>query len=732
MAAITLIIPVYNALADLKRCLSALAQHTPTGYRLWLANDASPDPAVKPFLDSLQEPHITVVHRERNGGFTGNVNDAMRETDLFNEDVIWLNSDAVPTAGWLEGILALASRVPQAATITPFSNNAEIFSYPEFVANNPAPSDAVAVQLAAACSEMAAWDYPLIEAPTGVGFCMFVRRLAWRSVGELDAASFGRGYGEENDWCQRAAKAGWHNLFCPASYVMHTGQQSFTADKAALVLKNSQTLNNKHPGYDLAVQQFIAADPIKPWRQRLQSLTAARSASQGTVAHISHGKGGGVERHVHDIVAQCQGLTMLVITAMEDVWQLSQGEAKYTLTRLPDEPWAAFLGGICTAFNVQHIHLHHWVTCHTGLLLALQSAPCAYGVTLHDFYSVCPLVHLINSKGEYCHAPTDVATCQSCVSRQVGMEKLAVSDWRLSHALLLGQAAYVIAPSQFTKAVIAQYLPAVSIEVLPHSVAVAVDNSPKQGVKKQRIGVVGAIGPVKGARLLEQLAKLAAVEKAPLEFVLIGYLDTHFHAGSLFDGHLQIHGHYEPNQLGHWLNHYGIDLVCYPSMGPESFSYTLSEVWAQGRAVAATAVGTVADRVAASGGGWVFADSAPSKILADLLRWSAAEMANERGIRAAKGQAQVALESDQMAPRLQALYTQSARPSKLAGLNPERLFRALLPAALTAETHPKTRRLVGKLARYLLPFRHSRLGQWVQAKVPPHRRAQLRQLLLRA
>ena len=56
--------------------------------------------------------------------------------------MLLLNSDTVVTSGWLERLAACAASDPTIATATPFSNNAEICSFPEFCVANPPPEDA--------------------------------------------------------------------------------------------------------------------------------------------------------------------------------------------------------------------------------------------------------------------------------------------------------------------------------------------------------------------------------------------------------------------------------------------------------------------------------------------------------------------------------------------------------------------------------------------------------------
>ena len=69
-----------------------------------------------------------------------------------------------------------------------------------------------------------------------------------------------------------------------------------------------------------------------------------------------------------------------------------------------------------------------------------------------------------------------------------------------------------------------------------------------------------------------------------------------------------VHGAYDSRELPELLEHYRVRLVAYPSAGPETFSFTLSEAWAAGRPVLVPPIGALADRVAGTGAGWVLSD----------------------------------------------------------------------------------------------------------------------------
>ena len=112
------------------------------------------------------------------------------------------------------------------------------------------------------------------------------------------------------------------------------------------------------------------------------------------------------------------------------------------------------------------------------------------------------------------------------------------------------------------------------------------------------IAVLGAVGPDKGARRLERLAALVRSARLPVRFVLIGYMDVEKGPWQSDDAVLTVHGRYEPRDLPDLLAQYRVQLVAFPSAGPETFSFTLSEAWAAGLPVIVPPFGALAERVA--------------------------------------------------------------------------------------------------------------------------------------
>lgn len=262
----TVIVPVFNAAESLEECLSSLAR-TAGDAPVLLLDDASTDPEIPGLLEAWcsAAPRRRWLRQERNRGFVATAN---RGAALTGGDIVLLNSDTRTTPGWLEALSRCLASDPRIASATPWSNNGEIVSLPRFCVDNPPPADPDRVATALAGLSFDA--YP--ELPTAVGFCMAVSRAAIETLGLFDEQTFGRGYGEENDFSLRAAGAGWRNVLCPDAYVVHHGGRSFGPLGLRPGEETMGRLLGKHPGYRELVARWIEADPLAELRGRV--LTA--------------------------------------------------------------------------------------------------------------------------------------------------------------------------------------------------------------------------------------------------------------------------------------------------------------------------------------------------------------------------------------------------------------------------------------------------------------------------
>lgn len=263
------IIPVYNAYEDLRRCVASVYRSTSEPYRLILIDDCSTDPRIREYLAGLtgteRRPAPVILRNRRNLGFVHTANVGL---SLSANDAVLLNSDTIVTAGWLDKLAECAVSRPDAATVTPLTNNGSICSAPDFCRPGPLPPGHTVDSFAALVERVSGHFYP--ELPTAVGFCMYIRRQALKRVGLFDAELFGRGYGEENDFSCRAAALGYCNLLDDATFVYHRGTASFGEERQLLSQQNTRRLAERRPDFFWRVEKFIAANPLQEILKRLE------------------------------------------------------------------------------------------------------------------------------------------------------------------------------------------------------------------------------------------------------------------------------------------------------------------------------------------------------------------------------------------------------------------------------------------------------------------------------
>jgi GT2 family glycosyltransferase/glycosyltransferase involved in cell wall biosynthesis len=669
---VDIIVPAYNAPEDLRRCIASVLAFTAGDFRLLVIDDASPDPRVGAFLDELAErrdPRLECARNAHNRGFTATANAGMASSSA---DVVLLNSDTIVTAGWLDALLRCAASDASIATVTPFSNNAEICSFPRFCEDNRWDDARDPEPIRAALARAAVPTYP--DLPTGVGFCMFVRRAALDALGAFDPA-FGAGYGEENDFCLRAARAGWRNVLADDAFVVHTGGRSFAGRKRELGERNLALLLARHPHYAQMVERYIADDPLRPLREAARSRLAVERPLRG-VLHVVHHHGGGTETHVRELIAASRDRWRHYLAiAVGDAWQVEEHRedgdvVAFELERGPRESWREFVAGICATFRIALVHLHNISGCREGLQQAFADPPVPFGYTLHDLNFACPTITFLDAQGRYCGGETDTGACQRCVNAQPAYARVDVAQWRAAHGRLLAAAAFVIAPSQGAAATLRRYFERDDVSVVAHGTrAPGLPRPPglRLGVLMPDDGVpvvavLGAIGPDKGARRVERLAELIGREAARVRIVVVGYLDTQPGPWQSADATLTVHGRYDAQDLPELLAHYRARIVLFPSVCPETFSYTLSEAWRAGVPTLVPPIGALAERLGESGAGWTLTLdewSDDARILARVLAILAPERAASRDAAAARALAMPHATTGAMAEATLAHYEQA-------------------------------------------------------------------------
>ncbi|WP_291517000.1 methyltransferase domain-containing protein [Acidovorax sp.] len=616
---VDVIVPVYRGLADTRLCIdSALASTCQTPWRLIVINDASPEPEVTVWLRerAQQDSRITLLENAENLGFVGTVNRGMALSN--SNDVLLLNSDTEVANDWLDRIRRAAYSDQKVASVTPFSNNATICSYPRFCKDNELPEGYDTARLDALCASTN--PGAVVDVPTGVGFCMYIRRDSLAAVGLFDTENFGKGYGEENDFCQRAAAAGWRNLHLLDTFVLHTGGVSFGESKSPRERAAMETLRRLHPRYERDVMAFVQADPAQPYRLALD-IARLQQAHLPVVLAVLHDRAGGTLRHVRELAEHLRSQArFLVLTPAPDqsVSLRMAGEHDAFELRFSMATQYEALVEALRHLGVAHIHYHHLLG-HDERILDLPSQlGVDYDFTAHDFYSYCTHISLTGRDNRY-QADRAPGECHCCAPDDPAPYGGSVRQWRHRNRHFLTGARQVFAPSHDTAARIAGLAPGARLRVVPHTDLVdasgdaAVQGPPALPEPQARtlanasaplkVVVLGALSAIKGADLLEAVAAEAARRNAPVEFHLLGY--GYRHLLTQPRARLTVHGAYDEADLPRLLEWLQPDIAWFPALWPETYSYTLSACLQAGLPVLAPDLGAFPERLAGRARSWV-------------------------------------------------------------------------------------------------------------------------------
>ncbi len=598
---VDIIVPVYRGLEDTRRCLeSVLAAPCRCDWRLIVINDASPEIEVTQWLRGFaqRDPRIKLLENTENLGFVATVNCGMALSE--HNDVLLLNSDTVVANDWLDRLQRAAYSAPRVATVTPFSNNATICSYPRFCQANQLSGDQDTESLDRLFAQHLAGQ--TLEVPTGVGFCMYLRRECLQQIGLFDVASFGQGYGEENDFCVRAQEVGWTHLHALDTFVRHSGGTSFGDSKSARERQAMETLRRLHPRYESDVQAFIQRDPARQARLTIDIARLTASA-RPVILNVTHNREGGTLRHIQELAQQLgdQATFLRLAPAPGGVEMRLEGvhEAFALHFALPRE--RASLLQTLRLLQVGHIHYHHLLDHAPEICELPTQLGVSHDFTTHDYYSYCPQISLTDHNDRYC-GEQGIEQCHDCLQRHPAPGGESIENWRARHARLLNQARYVIAPSFDAAARMQRFVPAANIQVLPHASlyarqAEAPKPHPRLLARGQRLKIVvlGALSRIKGADTLEEVAILTAIQNLDLEFHLIGY--PYRSLRTLPRNLLTIHGGYQDEDLPQLLQTLQADVVWFPALWPETYSYTLSASLAAGLPIVAPRLGAFAERL---------------------------------------------------------------------------------------------------------------------------------------
>lgn len=597
---IDVIIPIYNGYEYLDT-LFASVRKTKMKYRLILVHDCSPDKRVKEYLEEYMKnyPDTILLENEKNLGFVKSVN---RGLEYSTNHVALVNTDVEVPDMWLERLMApILKEDSMVASTTPYTNAGTICSFPELGEDQALY---LGLDLETIDHEFMKIKPRYTEMPTGVGFCMGMNRKALDVVGLLDAENFGKGYCEENDWCQRAVTHNMVNVQVENLYVYHKHGGSFLSeDKIRYIEENSKKLKQKHPLYYQETAYFFDVDPNKDIRKYVQWKLMLKHQQAMTIV-FNHNLGGGatsyLERKEQEIInsgemfclVRCNydiGRTEIICKYRECCVKFMAHNLKEVVTIIeslkPNKIIVNEFVSYPQLYDILHF-LSDYRMSHEVKLVFL----------VHDFYLVCPTVNLLNVHGEYCGVPC-IESCEKCVKDNSELKYLefsSVQEWRQEWNAFIQNCDEVIAFSEDSKNIVEKaYGKLGNMRVIPHEIDyLPVIKKQYKHTKTLNIGLLGTLVKHKGAEIVKRTVKYIEDYNLDINIVLIGQSGI-----NIKSKHFKETGWYSRDMIPRLIFKNDIDVFWIASIWPETFSYTTEEIMTMQFPIMSFDLGAPAERI---------------------------------------------------------------------------------------------------------------------------------------
>ena len=216
----SILILTHNQIEHTRLCLQSIERNTPEPHELIVVDNGSTDGTLD-LLRDWQKTHdnLYVISNLNNRGFSAGNNQAL--SIAHGEYIVFLNNDTILPAGWLGRMISVTDREPETRLVGPMSN---FVSGPQLL-QNVAYSNIDQMETFA---QKRANEYGgLSQLVTRlVGFCLLAHRSVIERIGGLDER-YGSGNFEDDDFCLRAALAGFEIRIALDTFVHHTGSQTF-------------------------------------------------------------------------------------------------------------------------------------------------------------------------------------------------------------------------------------------------------------------------------------------------------------------------------------------------------------------------------------------------------------------------------------------------------------------------------------------------------------------------
>ena len=322
---VEIIICVHNSLDDVKICLSSVEKFRTQKTSLIVVNDGS-NKETSQYLNnyfSNKTDDKLIIHQQAKG-YTCAANAGLKISSA--DYIILLNSDTIVPQGWIEKLIETGEANNNIGIVGALSNAASWQSIPKIFdkntndwATNTLPQPLTVDMMNQIVELQSNRNFPTVSLING--FCFAIKRKTIEKIGYLDEESFPKGYGEENDYCFRAADAGLSLAIATHCYIYHSKSKSYTHERRRELSKHSNNILIGKYGkkrIEKATKQIKNDLTLDSIRKRVKNLldyfplvNNVQNAETPSILFLLPVSGGG--GGAHSVMQEANGLRQLGI-----------------------------------------------------------------------------------------------------------------------------------------------------------------------------------------------------------------------------------------------------------------------------------------------------------------------------------------------------------------------------------------------------------------------------------
>jgi glycosyltransferase involved in cell wall biosynthesis len=601
---ISIILYIHNDFENTEKCINAILENTNISYNLILIDDFSTDDRIQNLLNNLKSlKNLTIINNSKKLGFLKSVNAAIKNS---KGDVVLIKSDVLVTTRWLQKMLVTAYSNEMIGTVVPLLDFNEILS--NIIADNLTVQKLELNELVFLVEELSGHLRPEINSPEDS--CIYIKREA---INDMRLSE----NGSKTNNCLKALNNDWKNVIDDSTYVYLS--------------------SNKNTGYNLEVSLQIKKI-VGNIKLKAKNLDITPKKRILFVLHENvYGMPGGTGQTTKDILErldetfECYTLVShekeLVLwkreqnqTVMLKSWKIrSRWSAKVFHNNEFKNVYFQILAGL----NIDIVHIQHLIGHTFDLPKIAKEMVISVILSFHDFYYICPSIHLLDHDNQYCAGQCTAKKLQCYTYDDKNFDDMPllkdfIDVWRKEVSALIDNCTSFTAPTESTMNLYMSIYPQLknkSYKVIEHGrdfkrkspiFELPSENNPI------KILIPGTIKYHKGHEFIKQLKENDHQNRIELHFM-----------GSVYDDLKEkgiYHGKYKREDFCKIVNGIKPSFIGIFSICPETYCHTLTEAWSCGVPVLVTKIGALEERVQKTGGGYLLDPNSPLNAYNEIIK----------------------------------------------------------------------------------------------------------------